>query len=47
MMRGFVVVVTAILSIIFLKRVLKAFNYIGIAFVVIGIFLVGLTGFIY
>jgi len=42
MLRGSVIIFTAALSVIFLKRRLAAFNYIGIALVIIGTVLVGM-----
>jgi len=46
MMRGSIIIFSAILSLIFLKRKLKAHHWIGILIVVVGLFLVGLAGMI-
>jgi len=43
MLRGSIIVFTGILSIIFLKRKLYAYNWIGMAIVVIGLILVGVS----
>jgi len=46
MMRGSIIIFGAILSKIFLKRVLRLHHWIGVSVVVIGLFLVGLSGFL-
>lgn len=46
MMRGFVIICTAGLTITFLKRKLIAHHYTGVLLVIIGIFLVGMATFL-
>lgn len=41
MFRGFVVVVTAALTVFVLKKKLQAYHFAGIAFLITGVFLVG------
>lgn len=45
MSRGFIVVVTAFLSVIFLKKIKDCSHWIAIAIVFIGITFVGLSGY--
>ncbi len=45
MIRGFIVVVTASLTVIVFKRKLHIFQIIGIGFVIFGVFLVGMSSF--
>ncbi len=47
MLRGGIVIVTAVFSKIFLKRILYKHNFIGIFLVIIGIILVGAANFIF
>lgn len=46
MMRSSIVIFTALLSVIFLKRKLFRHHYVSIAAVVIGLFFVGLSSFL-
>merc|ERR1719157_156558 len=43
MMRGAVVVFSAILSVVFLRRKLHCYHWIGVLFTVVGLFLIGGT----
>jgi len=47
MLRGGVVLVTAAMSVLFLKRKLQAFNYWGCFFVTLGIGIVGSANFLF
>ncbi len=46
MLKGGTIILTAIFSVLFLKRKLKSYHYIGIILTVIGITIVGLSSFL-
>ena len=43
MIRGSIVLITSLLSVIFLKRKLKFHHYVGLVLVLTGVFIVGIT----
>jgi len=46
MLKGGTIILTAIFSVLFLKRKLKSYHYIGIILTVLGITIVGLSSFL-
>ena len=46
MLRGGTIILTAIFSVIFLKRKLKSYHYIGIILTVMGVTIVGFSSFV-
>ena len=46
MMKGGTIILTAVFSVMFLKRKLRSYHYLGILFTVLGITIVGLSTFL-